>query len=80
MSVPGIFASVERPSRVRINAQDLDGEPFEIDADELLSVCIQHEVDHLNGKVFADYLSKLRQIRLKKKLKKDAKQADPAIV
>ena len=57
LSVPGIYASVTRPSKVRINAQDIDGKHFEVEADELLSVCIQHEVDHLNGKVFVDYLS-----------------------
>ena len=77
LSVPGIYASITRPSKVRINGQDIDGKPFEVEADELLSVCIQHEVDHLNGKVFVDYLSKLKQIRLKKKLKKEARQAEP---
>ena len=77
LSVPGIYAAVTRPSKVRINAQDIDGKPFEVEADELLSVCIQHEVDHLNGKVFVDYLSKLKQMRLKKKLKKDVRQAEP---
>ena len=75
--MPGIYAGVTRPSKVRINAQDIEGNPFEIEADELLSVCIQHEVDHLNGKVFVDYLSKLKQMRLKKKLKKEARQAEP---
>jgi peptide deformylase len=71
LSVPGIYALVERSEKVRINAQDVEGNPFEIDADALLSICIQHEVDHLNGKVFVDYLSRLKQIRVRKKLKKE---------
>ena len=72
LSVPGIYATVERAESVKINAMDLKGTPFEIEADEMLSVCIQHEVDHLNGKVFVDYLSRLKQVRVKKKLKKDS--------
>ncbi len=75
LSVPGIYVSVERPQMVHIKAQNLRGEVFEEDADELLSVCIQHEVDHLNGKVFVDYLSKLKQVRLRKKIKKESKLA-----
>lgn len=76
LSVPGVFASVERSERVRINACDIHGNPFELDADALLSICIQHEVDHLNGKVFVDYLSRLKQIRVRKKLKKEMRQAE----
>ena len=72
LSVPGIFASVERAEKVRIDALDIKGSPFQIEADELLSICIQHEVDHLNGKVFVDYLSRLKQVRVRKKLKKEA--------
>ena len=75
LSVPGIFATVERAEKVRINAQDEKGNAFEIEADELLSICIQHEVDHLNGKVFVDYLSRLKQHRVRSKLKKEAKLA-----
>jgi peptide deformylase len=76
LSVPGVFAAVERAEKVRINALDVSGKPFEIDADELLSICIQHEVDHLNGKVFVDYLSRLKQDRVRKKLIKEARQAE----
>ena len=70
--MPGIYATVERAGSVKINAVDVKGTPFEIEADEMLSVCIQHEVDHLNGKVFVDYLSRLKRGRVKKKLKKDS--------
>ena len=76
LSVPGIFAAVERVEKVRINACDELGNPFEMDADTLLSVCIQHEVDHLNGKVFVDYLSRLKQNRVRKKLKKELRLAE----
>ena len=72
LSVPGIYATVERAGSVKINAVDIKGIPFEIEADEMLSICIQHEVDHLNGKVFVDYLSRLKQVRVKKKLKKES--------
>ena len=65
---------------MRINACDQRGNPFEIDADALLSVCIQHEVDHLNGKVFVDYLSRLKQNRIRKKLKKELRQAESELV
>ncbi len=75
LSVPGVFASVERVERVRINAMDVKGNPFEIETDGLLSVCIQHEVDHLNGKVFVDYLSRMKQERVRKKLLKEQKEA-----
>ena len=74
LSVPGVFATVERVERVRIRAMDVDGKPFEEDADGLLSVCIQHEVDHLDGKVFVDYLSRIKQGRVRKKLLKEQKQ------
>ncbi len=75
LSVPGIFAAVERVEKVQINAQDIQGNAFEIQADELLSICIQHEVDHLNGKVFVDYLSRLKQDKVRKRLLKEAKEA-----
>jgi len=78
LSVPGVFASVERVERVRIRAQDLKGEPFEIETDGLLSVCIQHEVDHLDGKVFVDYLSRMKQDRVRKKLLKEQKEFQAA--
>jgi len=70
LSVPGIFGSVTRAKRVRVRAQNRDGETFELDADDLLAVCIQHEIDHLDGKVFVDYLSRLKQQRIQKKLEK----------
>ena len=69
LSVPGVYALVKRSVAVLIKAQDIKGNHFEILADELLSVCIQHEVDHLNGKVFVDYLSRLKQFRVKSRLK-----------
>ncbi|MFB6348618.1 peptide deformylase [Moraxella sp. ZJ142] len=70
LSIPEVFDTVERPDRVRIEALDKDGQPFSIDADGLLAVCIQHEMDHLNGKLFVDYLSTLKQTRAKDKVKK----------
>lgn len=72
LSVPTFFAEVKRAEKVTFRYQDLDGKPHEIEATELLSVCIQHEIDHLNGKVFVDHLSRLKQARLLHKLKKQA--------
>ena len=68
--MPGIYDEVERPARVRVAAQDVDGRPFERECEGLLAVCIQHEMDHLNGKVFVEYLSALKQDRIRTKLKK----------
>ena len=59
LSVPGIYDEVERPDRILVEALNLQGEPIQFEADGLLSVCIQHEIDHLDGKVFVDYLSRL---------------------
>jgi peptide deformylase len=73
LSVPGIFDDVERAQRIRVRALDRHGEPFEIDAEGLLAVCIQHEMDHLEGKLFVDYLSELKRQRIRKKLEKDRK-------
>lgn len=70
LSVPGVYDDVERPDLVTVTAQDTDGKSFTIDADELLSVCLQHEMDHLNGKVFVQYLSRLKQSRIKNKMLK----------
>ena len=70
LSVPGIYDEVRRPSRVRIGAQDVDGRPYELDCEGMLAVCIQHEMDHLKGKVFVEYLSPLKQTRIKTKLRK----------
>ena len=70
LSVPGFYENVDRPQKVRIKALDRNGEPFELVAEGLLAVCIQHECDHLNGKLFVDYLSNLKRDRIKKKLEK----------
>ncbi|MHB1587785.1 MAG: peptide deformylase [Acidiferrobacteraceae bacterium] len=70
LSVPGIFEEVARPQKIRVRAQDREGHPFDLETEGLLAVCIQHEIDHLNGKVFVDYLSRLKQQRIRKKLEK----------
>jgi peptide deformylase len=70
LSVPNIYDEVRRPARVRVRAQDGDGKTFELDCEGLLAVCVQHEMDHLSGKVFVDYLSALKQDRIRTKLKK----------
>ena len=74
LSVPQIYDKVERPSRVKINALDINGEAFEMEADGLLAVCIQHEMDHLNGKLFVDYLSPLKRQRAREKVEKVVRQ------
>ena len=74
LSVPGIFESVERAENSTVSARNQNGEPFEIRADGLLSVCIQHEIDHLKGKVFVEYLSRLKQTRILAKMKKLARE------
>lgn len=75
LSVPGIFDEVTRPARVRVRALDRNGKPFEIEAEGLLATCIQHEIDHLDGKVFVDHLSRLKQSRIRKKLEKQERLA-----
>jgi peptide deformylase len=75
LSVPEFFDEVERPDRIRIKALDQDGRLFEMDADGLLAVCLQHEMDHLQGKVFVEYLSPLKRSRISIKLKKRAKES-----
>ena len=70
LSVPGVYDEVNRPARVRVRANDRYGETFELDCEGLLAVCVQHEMDHLTGKVFVDYLSALKQDRIRTKLKK----------
>ena len=70
LSVPGIYADVKRAGSIRVRALDRDGQPFEISAEGLLAVCIQHEMDHLAGKVFVDYLSPLKRELVRKKLAK----------
>lgn len=71
LSVPGVYDGVERPTQVKVRALDADGTPFEISADDLLAVCIQHEIDHLKGKVFVDYLSALKRSRIRAKILKE---------
>jgi peptide deformylase len=78
LSVPGIYAEVQRAEEIRVRALGLDGKAFEMDADGLLAVCIQHEIDHLDGKVFVDYLSPLKRRMVEKKLKK--RQREPEAV
>lgn len=73
LSVPGIYEMVTRADKIRIHALDRNGEPFEMDAEDLLAVCIQHEMDHLEGKLFVDYLSPLKRNRIRKKLEKQAR-------
>ena len=73
LSVPEIYETVQRASHIRLRALNRNGEPFEMEATELLAVCIQHEMDHLAGKLFVDYLSPLKQQRIKKKLTKQQK-------
>jgi len=70
LSVPGVYEKVRRPERVTVTALDADGQSFTLKADGLLAVCIQHEMDHLKGKVFVEYLSQLKQTYIKRKLKK----------
>jgi peptide deformylase len=74
LSVPDFYDEVERPSQVRVKALDVNGKQFELDADGLLAVCLQHELDHLQGKVFVAYLSILKRTRISQKLKKRAKE------
>ena len=75
LSVPGVYDEVERPERVRVRALGLDGKPFTLDADGLLAVCVQHEIDHLDGKVFVQYLSRLKQSRIRTRLLKADREA-----
>ncbi|MCW8125351.1 peptide deformylase [Microbulbifer halophilus] len=70
LSVPGFYETVERPRKVRVKALDREGETFAMEAEGLLAVCIQHEVDHLNGKLFVDYVSPLKRNRIRSKLEK----------
>jgi len=75
LSVPGIYEKIQRAAWVRVQAKNLDGARFELEADGLLAVCIQHELDHLQGKVFVEYLSALKQRRILAKLKKQQRRA-----
>ncbi len=75
LSVPGVFETVRRAERVRVRALNPAGEPLEFDVDGLLAVCIQHEIDHLDGKLFVDYLSEMKRQRIRKRLDKQRRQA-----
>ena len=75
LSVPGIYETVERAERVRVRAYDQSGKSFTLEAQGLLSVCIQHEMDHLRGKVFVEYLSLLKQQRIRGKLAKQLRKS-----
>jgi peptide deformylase len=77
LSVPGVYERVQRAEKIRVRALDRDGESFEAELDGLLAVCVQHEIDHLDGKLFVDYLSDLKRQRIRRKLEK-AKRAQPA--
>ncbi|MCX4026920.1 peptide deformylase [Endozoicomonas sp. SM1973] len=70
LSVPGFYEDVTRPERIKLTALNLDGEQFTMECEGLLAVCVQHEIDHLNGKLFVDYISPLKRNRIKKKLEK----------
>jgi len=74
LSVPGYFDKVTRAEQIRVRALDRDGKQIEFEADGLLAVCIQHEIDHLDGKLFVDYLSELKRTRIRKKLEKERKE------
>jgi len=76
LSVPGIYDGVERPARVKVTAYDVEGKEFQVEADGLLAVCIQHEMDHLMGKVFVEYLSPLKRNRIKAKLQKEERSME----
>jgi peptide deformylase len=70
LSVPGFYEKVKRAERIKVKALNKEGQPFEFEADDLLAVCVQHELDHLEGKLFVDYISSLKRQRIKKKLEK----------
>lgn len=76
LSIPEYYEEVERPARVKVSYRDLDGRTHEIEADGLLATCLQHEIDHLNGVLFIDYISKLKRDMIVRKFKKAAKRGD----
>lgn len=79
LSVPGVFDDVVRAAKVRVRALDRNGQQFERECDDILAVCVQHEMDHLEGKLFVDYLSQLKRERIRKKLEKDRKERSARI-
>ena len=74
LSVPGYYETVNRPKRIQVTALDRDGQSFTKELDGLLAICLQHEIDHLDGKLFVDYLSPLKRNRIRKKLEKDQRR------
>lgn len=74
LSVPGVYEEVERSNRIKAKGLDRNGEPWELETDGLLAICIQHEIDHLDGKLFVDYLSEIKRQRIRKKLEKQRRQ------
>ncbi len=74
LSIPGFYETVKRPEHIRITAQDVHGETFTLEPDGVLAVCIQHEIDHLDGKLFVDYISSMKRNRIRKKLEKQHRQ------
>ena len=74
LSVPGVYEEVERAQRIVVEAQDQHGQPFTLEAEDLLAVCVQHEMDHLKGKVFVEYLSRLKQTRIRHRMEKEARR------
>jgi peptide deformylase len=70
LSVPGVYDMVRRPARVKVHAMDTLGQPFELDCDGTLAVCVQHEMDHLEGRMFVEYLSPLKQDRIRSRMRK----------
>jgi peptide deformylase len=76
LSVPGVYEDVERAERIRVRALDRNGKRLEFDADRLLAVCIQHEIDHLDGKLFVDYLSDLKRQRIRKRIEKEERERE----
>jgi peptide deformylase len=80
LSVPDIYDKVQRATHIRVRALGLDGLPFEIDADGLLGICIQHEMDHLEGRLFVDYLSDLKRQLIRRRLEKERKQRSSGVV
>ena len=76
LSVPGYYETVNRPKRIKVTAMDRDGQSATTELEGLLAICLQHEIDHLDGKLFVDYLSPLKRQRIRKKLEKDQRQRD----
>ena len=77
LSVPGIFERVQRADHIKVRALDRQGKEYVLEAEGLMAVCIQHEIDHLDGKLFVDYLSQLKRTRIRKKLEKQERQGEP---